>query len=989
MSYNTSLGHHYLPLRTGADLNIGLDFNIESRIKMDRFLPDSLDYLPRYQRIFEDHFNFSFTGEEEYLVKVIETSHYQYIKTGEIIFMFVKRLAITLSLYIQVPARNRYLKAVDYIRGSLLYGPLYAAKLKKVRQGALIQSVSLKILESNQIFLEELKDREDTPPYLEDESYDYDSFLHERNLIPFKEVADDFPWAFKEVQENYNVLSVFRSVAYDLLSQRKVEDLKIPSSDEAATWISDSTTYSDDGPNCNRTLMREYAKRGESKELFESSKSAGYRFHRQSVFVEPGNARDTWQCYPETLFKVRRVSYLLRQIVNVLPQSAMADSLKAARRRRRLRKDDQVYYMFDYKKCGLTVNRNLLRILGEVLNSIYPSQFDELIQFSDVSVESSGHWFQPPRGVGLGNCNEGITLIQCVFGQILEGIQGLDSVFFNDDGVFISNEDFSRSPLASILSVGTGAGMIFNLKKTIVSRCNVFCEEYFTADTDLNYSKTQNWVTPFANCWFQPNIYKAKSLYYQLDKNLIGQRIGIEILSSLVDHYGYEFHKDDYLWPHEFGGWRHFGDTSVSECINFLYHWEDYIDSALCGSIPLMRRWVTYLIKSEKIRSGIIGDTQIKYRQYVRNPFIPREFHRSFSERATEMCRFLGEDTPLEKEESLDKLYNIRGLKNAKPKLKVGIVDKLQKARLSVWRSFKKSNIQTDLDRNVGCLASVMRTLRGNDITPKNFLPPRFLVEKDEYFSPADATGRSRLITDKHVSHDINVETLDSCLHSISQKRLNSGFDPDFFRDSIRRNKEKSIIANDILLLPEHRKNMPNYLYLFLPRKRYARLLYFYKYGRNPLRWAPDLGESELFDQLRDPIKYIFPEDAKSYRTLLKRLRNNPLRKDLLNVFHQETYYDRDDFASAILYFHQFITDEEFDPGPPKGGQIEALITGLDFISYEVADYEMGAPTLEDLLDDWSTDYSDFEREYESEMSDTEFYDPVSYRLDDFRESSD
>jgi len=649
-----------------------------------------------------------------------------------LILSHIHRLTLSLILFSKIQSPNG--PAFDirlYIEYSLRYGPEFANWLKDVRQAMMIHSLSTRKIKDNESFIAEVRNNR-YGIVLDKPRYDYDSFLNEQYLIPFTEEANDFEWAFRPISVNEQWYDNFRSAAKCLFNDFKLERVHQPSQDVLATWITDSVTISDNKPILNRSLMRDLSAKGELLQLYEDSRKSGFNFKRSSVFVGPANARDTWQCDLPSLFKVKRIAELLKQVCDRLPNSAMASSDKAWKRRRELRKASN-FLMFDYKKCGLTVNRRLLVIIGEELDRIYPgSGFSELCHFEHVNVMNGEILHKPIRGVGLGNCNEGITLIQCVIGYMLSQAFKINSIFFNDDGVFWSEGEV-YIPFSRIYSGISNLGMIINLKKTMISDCNVFCEDYYIHDREIiSYSKTQSIILPFANVWFKPTIAGAKSLYYDLERGLIGRGVNVKaFIPSIYRWWGFEFHKSEYWWPFEFGGWQYYGDTNINECLNLLFDTRPYIDRHQAIDLELFRTWTAYLFSHQEIGKMLRGKGNISYNTFVPNPFIRKEYNSGQSELVLRICRELALQTLKDRKDQLNDLYNKRGMKNAKPRIKLGSEKKLLSHRMSIWRKYKQS-VDMYSERVKSTEAWVFRAvhyIRENEVTPMMYSIPPFLIE--------------------------------------------------------------------------------------------------------------------------------------------------------------------------------------------------------------------------------------------------------------------
>jgi hypothetical protein len=860
----------------------------------------------------------------------------------------------------------------DYLKLNLLHGPSFADWLKKARQAMTIKSLSKRLIEDNKAFIREIEDNT-YGLVLDKERYDYDSFFHEQHLISFMSDADDLEWAFEEVHENEVWLEAFELAAKKYLLDHKIKKVKDPDNDDKATWISDSITPTEDGPMLNRRLMRQLASEGVSDDFIESSREQEYmEFKRSSVFVAPGNSRDTWQCYPKTLFKVKRISHKLRQILDVLPHSAMASPEKADHRRKRIKRDDALYFLFDYKKCGLTVNRRLLMILSRVLNDIYPeSGFDEISHFADIRLHNGETVVYPTRGVGLGNCNEGVTLIQCVLGHMLYQAKGIDSVFFNDDGVFIEKENEIRSPFRWILSAISHLGMIINLKKTIVSDCNVFCEDYFITKENLDYSKTQSLILPFAEVFFRSNISEAKVLYADLQRGIVGRNVQVELENSLVDWWGTEFHPSEVWWPFEFGGWRSYLRGSINRVMEVLFDPQEFCPVNYRGSIPYFKEWAYYLISSQKIREMVRTRSNIVYAKFIENPFKDVLYNYPHSEFTELVCSTFGLQTNPERKATFDRLYNERGMKNAKPIIKMGKAIKLNRYRKSIWKGFRRTNkgIRRVFEQHEAYIQAVRNYLRGNEITPQMYSPPLFLFEQWIDIPDYEQRKLGNVIFGK-TTRNVPLSKAYRALESINEGIIKA----DAYMNSLR-SLEFFVEPSGIVCegtFHDYRgvkPSMPLWIKTFFGRKKIARIYYVTYYNRLPIRWR-DLAETEEINRIfKYPIDMIFDGLQKPYDILVRKLNKRSDGDEIMEAFHNYDYKDSRKFQSAIDVTLAFLDANEDQPSSEK---IDEDLWGVDVFELDIdddlIDFQLGETTFDDILDEYIDDYaSDPFDEYEDD----------------------
>lgn len=820
------------------------------------------------------------------------------------LYQQVRRLALKLILLRMTNPPNGFaIPLVKYIYYNLTYGPPFADWLKKARQAMLIKTLAYRLILDNQEFISEIENNS-FHISLTLKNYDYDSFLNEEHLIPFSQSADDLNWSLMPVEENFVALDVFHRQSTILLQNYKLEELVEPGIDEYRSWISDSITWYKDDRFSNSKLLRELAKTDELIPLIERSKTSQYTFHSKSVFVSPGNARYTWQCELETLFKVKRVSFLLRQILEKIPLSAMCSPYKAYRRRKVLRlHPDKLFFMIDFKKSGLTINRRLLVILGIVLNDLYPDKgFQELIDFEDVILKTEKLLQHPARGVGLGNCNEGMTLIQCVIGQILF-TRGMDSLFFNDDGVIIGHSTLRRD-FSSILGLIKDLGLIINLRKTLISKFNIFCEEYEVIHEDFSYRKLQQLTIPFADTFFSENISIAKALYSTLLDNVQGTGIDVKLIPALAAYWGFEFHKTEIMWPVEFGGWRHEGETNVNECLLFLFNW-NCLTIGDPGFIPLLRKWSNYLMTYSDIQNFIHRKSNISYREFVSNPFKDMRFYLPQSKYALRLANFLSLQSNEEIISSWDNLYNIRGLKNAKPSIYKAKCEYFYRQRKAVWKKFQIANKISNLPVLGVCFPDLFKCLRylhQYDVggvsyaIPIQFILGRKRIKPDDY----EVLGKVLIMRSNHSRH-VDQFGVNLALESVYASRNIEGSDFISLRNQIRRERSKTLRCNSKRWIsPCVHTSMPGWIHLFFGSETEMRIYYATVWGIEIYHVLSAFDIDEMYLKCSHVIERIFPGCEKEFWEMVTLSEKKGMSEKVRIFFKDITFKDPIALKEAI-----------------------------------------------------------------------------------------
>jgi hypothetical protein len=231
------------------------------------------------------------------------------------------------------------------------------------------------------------------------------------------------------------------------------------------------------------------------------------------------------------------------------------------------------YLMRDLKKEGLTKPRQLLKVMIEAINEVFPDSplvgletfYDKvLVQIGDSVEELS-------RGHGLGMANSLTTLMQIVIWEMVvtevtnhypDVEYEADVLFYNDDFIasFGNQESFELSWDSDTLILESLSLIKANDKSIVSESFGVLCEEYrregnFYEDFGLkDYFQLRESLLIFTCI----NIVHAKEYYNSLP--FWSTRIE-DCFQILLDFFGHEFNPEESSWPFEFGGWtsRHIG----------------------------------------------------------------------------------------------------------------------------------------------------------------------------------------------------------------------------------------------------------------------------------------------------------------------------------------------------------------------------------------------------------------------------------------------
>jgi hypothetical protein len=890
----------------------------------------------------------------------------RYLEDGLQIHLQISALSFRIALYIvSIPEKYWACSPGHYLHSSLEYGPPYAEYIKKARQCVFIKDTSMRLLSDFKIHLDELLTERFIPSINKDRKYSYDSFLNETYLLHFKEGTDDILYSLKEVQEEKVAIDLFSDAARDCLRTFPVQKLIDPSSLEIATWISDSSTFSeDDGKGVvNRTLIREKMIKGEKVDDFFSP-TKDFCFSRTVIQVSPANTRDAWSANLRTLTSIKRLSYKLKQIVAALPYSAMADLQTVRRRKKILRtKSGKVFIMLDYKKCGLTVNRHLLSILADALYEQYKDEdFLLLKSFENLKVFDGDHQVLTKRGTGLGNCNEGITLLQCIVGHVLKRRFKTNSIFFNDDGVIETDLANHLGVFRFTCQFLMGIGMILNMKKSLISYSNCFCEDYIITEEEIiDYSKKQQLLLPYAMLFLQPEIWTAKRLYHSLDGHLIGTGLRNQLLlPCLGELYGYEFFKNELEIPYQLGGWRELSTSNFSSLIEYLLDPNLFHSNPNnLGPVPMVREWAWYLLSINETSRGLFSTAKIKYRgKVLENLFIKDFLFTNEGEIASFIRDYIGELTIPEYLTTLHDLINFRGLHNAKPKIRHGLIVKEQLNRYKLFnrfKSFRKFNsIKLGFGRSEFEMLRLMSQAKKIPSSPGKYTFPRCLVGvRDGKYHPSNK--RAILVQSDEYSNTssyINFQIrLDRTLEGLDQHRWLANSDPFIIRDLRARLTSDGYISDRYISIPEVNFLVPRCYQPFCPNKRLFCIDLATKLRQYPLSYKIncDLEKRTDIFTYADPVGYLFGRENSPFRLIsqFKEYRN----------FISYIYSTRNLLSKkeAKLFFESikhFLEKEAIDiEEAPDEEDFYTEVAGVENLYNDYLDNQIiGEITIEDLI---------------------------------------
>jgi len=240
----------------------------------------------------------------------------------------------------------------------------------------------------------------------------------------------------------------------------------------------------------------------------------------------------------------------------------MKDNLKERKRfLREIQKSvvsERWSYCRDFKKEGLTKNREIVKITLEELRRRFPTaQAFECPWFFD-------HWtfildrqeIHAKRGHGLGMCNAITTLMQIIIEEDTIrrciDLRPVCSMYNNDDAFLVFKNESECKRYAEI-DRGTceNLGLDYKPKSTFTARqFGILCEQYVGPDWYIN-NKDPFAYASLANLMKCINASHARSM--SLSMNL--QNVSPKFAQKVCDYWGPVLFSNEFSRPRSLGGW--------------------------------------------------------------------------------------------------------------------------------------------------------------------------------------------------------------------------------------------------------------------------------------------------------------------------------------------------------------------------------------------------------------------------------------------------
>jgi hypothetical protein len=764
-------------------------------------------------------------------VDLIELADNLVRESTEDLYRWTALILVRVSVYWENFGKGLIEDPLQYVVQSLKYGPAYSEYLKKLRVNMFQYKLGAYNSKSFYERFDNLKTKGWNPKPIEG-GCDYDQLLNEKYLIHWEDTSDDFfDYPFREVKGSDLHINDFRLTLRSFLESLN-RPFFPPTNEEMKSWITDSTSANDEmTSSVNRTLLRTLVQ----EDKLDSLERKDSRFLRTVVNVGPANVRDAWQCDLPTLFKVKRVSYVVRKIVSLHSMSAIASPAKAKRRRKKL-STSIAYLMTDIKKCGLTFPRMIFEIVGEELLRQNISVGEDIISLARGTVHYQNKVYNPKRGSGLGNLNEVVTLAQCIMGDMLKKAGLIENaIFFNDDSV-LTLEASDNLRLPRVLTFYTKMGLIMNFEKSFYSKFNVFCEDYNAGEYD--FSKRHLRVLQCCTLLETNYLWERKKKFSSIIRDLDIFNEG----EFSVDNR-FEFHKFESILPLALGGWKNTSRGGINILLDYVLEPQKYLGVHDRSLIPLMNRWLTFIFDNkDEFYELFYQSKRFAYRKEVKNPFNPTWEDLSLYDLSN-----LPDYIVNNRYGSFERLYNERGLKNAKPKLSQNFAQFIDRRRKGFFARFMKEqkNLSRSFYPDFHSTMKLLMFLRGDDDLSRNLAPPECIGEgrsipvmvTHRKVIKSRASGYTRDRDDRVVSTLITLASRGSLIYpNLSVRPLTELINP--------RGESFFTLEQGITIV--HGK-VPDYYSLFFRDKQYFSTVYYNLYGYYPGTWIqPDASFLDL-----------------------------------------------------------------------------------------------------------------------------------------------
>jgi len=372
-------------------------------------------------------------------------------------------------------------------------------------------------------------------------------------LIHFSEEVEDYKYGDVPYTENIGYIKKFKQTLRNLLPEELPCDIIDPR--EVLLTNSGSSAIRE-GSITDKTYLIKQQTNG-----FNKSRDMSKRCVVQAA---PAGARDTCINTINDINTIKLIEYqtallLEKQFREFTVDKTLEDfDIKY----RNFQKNSKFFLCRDITKEGITKPRPLLTAMMEVLHETYPEvpgwDFTDFYNTYELSIDGKIH--KPIRGHGLGMANALTTLMQIVlFHQILEKCEYMKieptMLTHNDDIIigFQKNQDIEEFWSVEE-KVFSKLGILRNPQKSFRGkRSGVFIEKYFYEFSSIISRKESYQRRELLLALTASNIVHAKQMVSSL-VYLENEIISLNF-PEVISYWGYEFWKEEHLYPATCGGW--------------------------------------------------------------------------------------------------------------------------------------------------------------------------------------------------------------------------------------------------------------------------------------------------------------------------------------------------------------------------------------------------------------------------------------------------
>jgi hypothetical protein len=332
----------------------------------------------------------------------------------------------------------------------------------------------------------------------------------------------------------------------------------------------------------------------------------------------------------KTVRTVQRMNKIVLHASMNIPGFDMNEqNLKKTQRERRKR--NRYFMMPDLSKAGLTIPKELFKIIEETfIKHEICSKEDHVFDLcTNWTIEIEGVEYVPERGLPLGQANSIQTLIGCVLGELFRdelmkiGIEISHIGNYNDDMIYIFKElPDSEDICDAFADLVSGLGLLLSEKKMFASSGSVYLEDYYGFD-NFECAKTMLEFFPLFSSIYCCNTTMAKAMqagHYnamvQTDLDLGSWFLAAKILSPIL---GYEYFLEEWMIDYKLGGWApmHMSKDIYSELCSEIDSLHE--DGVIIASIEVN----TNILPKMKLRpwskvtvDNVISKLEVEYKGY-------------------------------------------------------------------------------------------------------------------------------------------------------------------------------------------------------------------------------------------------------------------------------------------------------------------------------------------------------------------------------------